>query len=115
MNLIQNFFLFIKANKNVLFICREGRLHRRTHVVIPRDINVGINSMIPFSVLGPTRGNRQADLWEAMMNVSGGNRIRSLRYLSGKYNNFVLSKIHITVKLLSLNNYLVFFFFTVKK
>lgn len=42
-----------------------------------------MNSMIPFSVLGPTRGNRQADLWEAMMNVNGGNRIRSLRYLSG--------------------------------
>lgn len=69
---------------NVLFFHREGRLHRRTHVVIPRD-NAGINSMIPFSVLGPTRGNRQADLWEAMMNVSGGNRIRSLRYLSGTY------------------------------
>ncbi|KAL4149567.1 hypothetical protein QTP88_003494 [Uroleucon formosanum] len=60
----------------------EGRLHRRTHVVIPRDISVGISSMIPFSVLGPTRGNRQADLWEAMMNVNSGNRIRSLRYLS---------------------------------
>lgn len=53
--------------------------------MIPRDINSGINSMIPFSVLGPTRGNRQADLWEAMMNVNGGNRIRSLRYLSGMY------------------------------
>ncbi|VVC37405.1 Hypothetical protein CINCED_3A024100 [Cinara cedri] len=60
----------------------EGRQYRRTHVVIPRDMNNGMNSMIPFSVLGPTRGNRQADLWEAMMNVSGGNRIRSLRYLS---------------------------------
>lgn len=46
-------------------------------------MNNGMNSMIPFSVLGPTRGNRQADLWEAMMNVNGGNRIRSLRYLSG--------------------------------
>jgi len=54
--------------------------------VIPRDISVGISSMIPFSVLGPTRGNRQADLWEAMMNVNSGNRIRSLRYLSGMYN-----------------------------
>lgn len=53
--------------------------------MIPRDINSGINSLIPFSVLGP-RGNRQADLWEAMMNVNGGNRIRSLRYLSGMYN-----------------------------
>jgi len=58
-------------------------------VVIPRDMNTGISSMIPFSVLGPTRGNRQADLWEAMMNVNGGNRIRSLRYLSGTYNNVV--------------------------
>jgi hypothetical protein len=65
--------------------------------------------MIPFSVLGPTRGNRQADLWEAMMNVSGGNRIRSLRYLSGKLNNYVLLKIHTTVKLLLLNYYLIFF------
>jgi len=45
--------------------------------------------MVPFSVLGPSRGNRQADLWEAMMNVNGGNRIRSLRYLSGIYNNVV--------------------------
>jgi len=52
-------------------------------------MNAGINSMVPFSVLGPTRGNRQADLWEAMMNVNGGNRIRSLRYLSGIYNNVV--------------------------
>lgn len=46
--------------------------------------------MIPFSVLGPTRSNRQADLWEAMMSVSGEHRIRSLRYLSGKLNNYML-------------------------
>lgn len=70
---------------NIFFFFREGRLHRRTHVVIPRELNVGVTSMIPFSVLGPSRGNRQADLWEAMMNVNSGNRIRSLRYLSGKY------------------------------
>ncbi|XP_050536014.1 DDB1- and CUL4-associated factor 10 [Daktulosphaira vitifoliae] len=57
----------------------EGRLHRRTHVVIPRDIN-NSNSIPPYSVLGP-RGNRQADLWEAMMQISG-TRIRSLRFLS---------------------------------
>jgi len=49
--------------------------------------------MIPFSVLGPTRGNRQADLWEAMMNVNSGNRIRSLRYLSGMYNILLKFKI----------------------
>lgn len=88
--MIYNFFFF-----------REGRLHRRTHVVIPREINVGINSMIPFSVLGPTRGNRQADLWEAMMNVNSGNRIRSLRYLSGMYNIFLKFKIkYIYIKVL---------------
>lgn len=63
---------------------RDGRNHRRTHVVMPRDINNGNVNSTPFSVLGgPSRGSRQADLWEAMMNVSG-NRIRSLRYLSGK-------------------------------
>lgn len=54
--------------------------------------------MIPFSVLGPTRGNRQADLWEAMMNVNGTNRIRSLRYLSGMY-NITIYYIYAQVKL----------------
>jgi len=53
--------------------------------VIPREINSSMSGIIPFSVLGPTRGHRQADLWEAMMNVNGGHRIRSLRYLSGMY------------------------------
>lgn len=53
--------------------------------MIPREISSNMSGMAPFSVLGPTRGQRQADLWEAMMNVSGGQRIRSLRYLSGMY------------------------------
>lgn len=76
-------FIFIL---NCFFM--ERRRHQRTHVVVPRDVNTGINSMVPFSVLGPTRLS-QADLWEAMMNVNNGNRIRSLRYLSGMCKNIL--------------------------
>lgn len=77
----ENLFIVL----NYLKICfviffRESRHHRRTHVVIPRELTN--QNTAPFSVFSP-RGTRQADLWEAMMNVSGGTRIRSLRYLSG--------------------------------